>query len=56
MNNYSQVHCSDYQKDVMAKLLEEGQMKLEHMTKFVYASAFVFVCANIFFIWTVASR
>lgn len=56
MNNYSQVQCSDYQKDVMAKLLEEGQMKLERMTKFVYASAFVFVSAYLFFVWTVVSR
>jgi len=56
LNNYSQVHCSDYQKDDMAKLLEDGQMKLERMTKFAYASSFIFVCAHLFFIWTLASR
>jgi hypothetical protein len=40
----------------MAKSLEEGQKKIERMTKIVYASSFTFVCAHVYLIWTVASR
>lgn len=40
----------------MAKLLDEGQKKIERITKITYASLFTFVCAHVFFIWTLASR